>query len=146
MKSKVFTSINGLELIIKNRKSAVIFEMNQNQTTNKHVVVFEFEPKDFVELLNYIETISNESWANLTPKEADSLGADYYEYYDREIDNNGYLSIQENALIIERPSLESNKLYQFNKRRMESFIYDFKKVLNTEYWILKTEYGIHWNQ
>ena len=129
MKSKAFTSLSGLELIIKNRKSAVIFEMNHNQMNNKHNVVFEFEPKDFVELLNYIETISNDSWANLTPKEANSLVADYYEYYDKELDNNGYLSIRENTLIIDRPSLESNKLYQFNKRKMESFIYDFKKII-----------------
>jgi hypothetical protein len=129
MKSKVFTSLSGLELIIKNRKSAVIFKMNPNQMNNEYNVVFEFDPKDFVKLLNYIETISNESWANLTPKEANSLGADYYEYYDNELDNNGYLSIRENTLIIERPSLESNKLYQFNKRKMESFIYDFKKII-----------------
>lgn len=129
MKSKVFTSKSGLELLVKNRKSAVIFEMNQSQLNNKHEVAFEFEPNDFNELLNYVETISNESWTNLNPKEADTLGADYYEYYDKELDNNGYLSIRENALIIDRPFLESNKLYQFNKRKMESFIYDFKKII-----------------
>jgi hypothetical protein len=126
MKIKVFTSVNGLELIVKNRKSAVIFEMNQNQLNDKHEVIFAFEPKDFAHLLDYIETISNESWVHLTPKEANSLGSDYYEYYDKKLDNNGYLSIGENMLTIDRPFLESNKLYQFNKRKMESFLYDVK--------------------
>jgi hypothetical protein len=67
----------------------------------------------------------------LTPKEAQSEGADYYEYYDREFDNNGYLSIRDNALEIGRPILESNKLYQFNKKKMESFIYDFRERVNS---------------
>ncbi|MFO1442847.1 hypothetical protein KDN24_06415 [Bacillus sp. Bva_UNVM-123] len=129
MKSKMFSSSSGMELIIKNRKSAVIFEMNHNQLNSEHGVTFEFTPNEFNELYKYLETISHESWANFSPKEADSLGADYYEYYDRELDNNGYLRVRENELIIERPFLESNKLYQFNKRKMESFIYDFKKII-----------------
>jgi hypothetical protein len=107
----------------------VIFEMNQEQLSDKHKVAFEFYPESFVELLNYIEDVSGESWANLNPQEANSCGADYYEYYDRELDNNGYLSIRDGSLNIDRPFLSSNKLYQFNKRKMESFIYDFRKIV-----------------
>ncbi|MCR8641493.1 hypothetical protein NV379_02375 [Paenibacillus sp. N1-5-1-14] len=132
MKIRTFTCLNGLELIVKHRKSAVIFEMNQDQINNKHGVTYIYEPKDFLELFNYIEMISKESWANLTSKEADSLGADYYEYYDKELDSNGYLSIRENTLLIDRPYLESNKLYQFNKRKMESFIHEFNKLIVNE--------------
>lgn len=130
MNTRTFTSLNGIELIVKNRKSAVIFEMEQTQAKEKEKYKFslEFTSEAFDELLRHIETISNMSWVNLNPQKADSLGADYYEYYDRELDNNGYLSIRKNLLLIERPTLDSNKLYQFNKKKIESFIYDYRKL------------------
>ncbi|MFJ7552512.1 hypothetical protein ACIQXZ_01170 [Bacillus thuringiensis] len=130
MESRTFTSTNSLELIIKSRKSAVIFEIEPSKTNGKYDFLFEFNLMDFMELLEYIEGISNKSWNNLNPKECDSLGADYYEYYDRPLDSNGYLDISKYKLRIERPSLESGRLYQFNKKKMESFIYDFKKIAN----------------
>ncbi|WP_227774433.1 hypothetical protein [Paenibacillus sp. NAIST15-1] len=127
MKSKIFKSENGLELLVKNRKSAVILEMNPSQMDSKYKVEFKFNSRDFDELYSYIDTAANESWDIIISKEASSLGSDYYEYYDKELDSNGYLCIRENTIVINRPSLESNKLYQFNKRKMESFAYDFRK-------------------
>lgn len=128
MKTRIFVCSNGIELLVKHRKSAVIFEMNQNQINNKYNVTYNFELKDFVELFTYIEMIANEIWTNFSPKEADSLGSDYFEYYDKEFDNNGYLRIRENTLSIDRPVLDNHKLYQFNKKKMESFIFDFRKL------------------
>lgn len=129
MNCKIFKSLNGLELIIKNRKSAIIFEIYPEEINKKYDFLFEFSTQRFYELLEYIEMISAKSWINLKPKEAESLGEDYYEYYDRELDNNGYITIRPNTLLIERPSLDSEKLYQFNKKKMESFIYDFRKMV-----------------
>ncbi|KAF6565401.1 hypothetical protein G9G63_09595 [Paenibacillus sp. EKM202P] len=129
MKTRVFTCSNGTELIVKHRKSAVIFEMNQNQINNKYNVTYNFELRDFVELYNYIKMIANEVWSNLSPKEADSLGSDYYEYYDKELDTNGYLRIGKNTICIDKPTLDGHKLYQFNKKKMESFIFDFEKFV-----------------
>ncbi len=129
MNNRVFTDINSLELIIKHRKHAVILEKNPDQMVEKRSVTYNFEPKEFNTMLDYIKRISNDSWVNLVPKKADTLGSDYYEYYDRYLDNNGYLTIRENSLIIERPFRDSSKLYQFNKLKMQSFIYDFEKLL-----------------
>jgi hypothetical protein len=126
MNTRIFETLNGYKLIIKNRKSAVIFEIDEEQTNKHYQFLFAFSPDDFIEFITYIESIANDSWTNLIPKEADSLGSDYYEYYDKELDNNGYLSIRENGLLIERPSLESIRLYQFNKKKMESFIFDLR--------------------
>ncbi|MDR6779410.1 MULTISPECIES: hypothetical protein [Paenibacillus] len=129
MKTRVFTCSNGTELIVKHRKSAVILEMNQNQINNKYNVTYNFELRDFVELYNYIKMIANEAWTNLSPKEANSLGSDYYEYYDKELDTNGYLRIGKNTIFIDRPALNGLKLYLFNKKKMESFIFDFEKFV-----------------
>ncbi|CAM3000813.1 hypothetical protein HAHI6034_11005 [Hathewaya histolytica] len=126
---RIFKTIDGLELLVINRKSAVIFEIRNNHEENNFDFHLRFNSDTFKYLFEYLEEVSNKSWSNINPKEADSLGADYEEYYDRQFDNNGYLSIRKNQLQIERPVLESNKLYQFNKRKMESFLYDFRKVL-----------------
>lgn len=124
MNCRIFKALNGSELIVTNRKSAVVFEMDQSQTGGKYKFALEFKQEEFEELLRHIKSISNDSWKDLIPKKADSIGADYWEYYDRELDNNGYLSIKKNTLLIERPTLESGRMYKFNKKKMESFIYD----------------------
>lgn len=129
MKAKSFICQNGLELIVKSRKSAIIFELKENQEKD-YDFMFEFNSNVFNFLYQYIESEAIECWKGMVIKEVDSFGSDYYEYYDKEIDNNGYLSIYENVLKIERPVLESKRLYQFDKKKIQSFLYDFKKKLN----------------
>lgn len=125
MKTRTFTPRIGPELIIKSRKSAVFFELAQ-QNGDKYRQDFIFSADEFKELAMYIETIATESWADITPKDADSLGSDYAEYYDRELDNNGYLAILKDGLCIERPTSDHLRMYKFNKRKMESFLYDLR--------------------
>lgn len=129
MNIKIFKTVDDFNLIVKSRKSAVIFEIDKKQENKNYKFSLQFISEIFNELLNYIEMISEKSWTNLLPKEAASIGADYGEYYDRKLDNNGYLSLRENTLFIERPSLDSERIYQFNKWKMESFIYDFRKMV-----------------
>lgn len=131
MNKKIFKTIDDLELIVINRRSAVIFEIGNNKEEGKFDFSLKFNFDTFKELFEHLKEVSEKSWNDITPKEADSPGADYEEYYDRQFDNNGWLSIKKDILEISRPTLESNKLYQFNKRKMESFLYDFKKVLES---------------
>lgn len=112
-------------LIIKSRKHAIILELENNNT--ELTFEYKFSNELLSEFASLIRAIANESWDNIKPKDADSFGSDYNEYYDRKLDNNGYLTINKNSFIIERPSLASNKLYQFNKRKVESFLYDLNK-------------------
>lgn len=130
MNQQTFVGTDGLELIVKHRRSAVIFEVNPEQVGETYDFKFNFTPEVFGELLEYIEEVSNKSWKDLTPKEADSFGSDYYEYYDRPLDNNGYLSLTDNGLKIQRPTSEHHRAYQFNKPKMQAFIYDFRKKVN----------------
>ncbi|MBL4952180.1 hypothetical protein JK635_08135 [Neobacillus sp. YIM B02564] len=115
---------NGL--IVKSRKSAIILEADETKL-NGYTKIFRFTEKEFQEFVAYIQLASSKVWKNVTPKEAQSEASDFYEYYDKELDNNGYLRIGESHLLINRPSLESNRMYQFNKRKMESFLYDLRK-------------------
>ncbi|MBA3926561.1 hypothetical protein [Listeria rustica] len=38
---------------------------------------------------------------------------------------NRYIPVKDSHLRIERPTRDDSRLYQFNKRKMESFIYDY---------------------
>ena len=127
MDTKILKTVNGLDLIIKNKKNTIILKINKLQDNKKYKNSFKFEKETFVELLKYIEKISNETWMNLYIREATSMASDYNEYYDSELDSEGSLEIYHNMLFIERPSLESTRIYKFNKRKMESFIYDLRK-------------------
>lgn len=85
MKRKGFKALNGSELIVCHRRSAVIFELPESSQDTKYDFRFEFDPTTFKELLEYIEEAANNSWKNITPREADSLNSDYWEYYDRQL-------------------------------------------------------------
>lgn len=127
MKTQAFKSITGLELIINSKRSSIVFEVSKEQDTNKQSLSFNFSEDTYKEFVTYLETRALELWPNLVPKEARGPGADYYEYYDKELDNNGYLSIINHLIDVDRPSLDSLVLYRFNKAKMESFIFDLKK-------------------
>ncbi|AEZ50460.1 hypothetical protein F400_gp013 [Bacillus phage BCD7] len=122
---RTFTDKSGQQLIISSNKSSVVFGTSHN-AEEVFTFKFKFDPIEFMELLVYLEEVANKAWSNLEPRVADSDSSDYYSYYDRPLDSEGYLSIGDNTLTIERPALTSNRLYKFNKRRMESFIHDIK--------------------
>lgn len=126
---KSFTDVNGMELIVQSRKSGIVFGVGASKEVG-HKHRFKFSPEVFQELFTHLEVVSNKAWDKFKPQVATSEASDYDEYYDRPLDNNGYLSFDgDSGLYISRPSTESSRLYKFTKRKMESFIYDFRKKL-----------------
>ena len=141
-------NFNGL--IVRHRKSAVFFmretDLNiegyvspywkdQTPVVNPNEIKrkYDFSPVEFDELVAYLEQIANEAWKNFTPKEADSLGADYGEYYDGEFDNEGSLWLGKHSIDVEGPFQPKTtdsiiRLYKFNKRKFESFIYQLHQL------------------
>ncbi|PTY93037.1 hypothetical protein B5V90_02840 [Heyndrickxia sporothermodurans] len=149
MKEKVFVDLNGEELIVKHRKSAVFFERQadikkpnsyKGEDHKDYVCIselrraYKFSEESFQAFCDYCNSIALESWSSFTPKEADSWGAEYDDYYDRDFDNNGSLSIGKNVIDIEGPYAQpkSNgeivRLIKFNKRKFESFVYDLNRT------------------
>lgn len=128
-------------LVVKHRKHAILFEnvhKEEGIKKNNHRFVFTFTYDEFQDFAEYIKEIANEAWKDIKPKVATSEGSDYYEYYDRRYDNNGYLSIRDKSgqdkngqveLHIEAPYGSKDTLYQFNKPKIQSFIYDMDKLL-----------------
>lgn len=157
LKELILEDSYGQELIIKHRKSAVFFECladiekpnsysvknanNRFGDQHKNYVCitelkrnYSFSDEVFKTFCDYCNSIAKESWSSFIPKEADSLGAEYDDYYDREFDNNGRLTLKKNVMKIEGPytQLKSDgeviRLIKFNKRRFESFVYVLNKL------------------
>ena len=127
---KEFYDEKGINLIIEHNKSNVTFKTDDKNIKKEYSLECYFNANTFKEIRDYLTSISCEIWKDFNPKIADSMSSDYTEYYDKKFDNNGYLSVYKGGvLLIERPSKECPYMYKFNKRRMESFIYDLSKYL-----------------
>ncbi|MBO1087185.1 hypothetical protein [Enterococcus mundtii] len=146
--TRTFTDLTGMDLIIKYRKSA-IFLMKRYEDQDlvdhplggtyidgkglKHQYIFSDET--FAVIYQFLFEISDKCWNQVKPTLANSATADYDDYYDREFDNNGSLSIDKNMINISgcyaQPANEDKltRLIKFDKRKFESFIYDFGKLI-----------------
>lgn len=120
MKTETFKDEHGREIIIKTNRSNI-----QIHTKEKGIIDYKFY-LDSTELIKYLKKQAKLIWKSFEAKEANSFGSDYAEFYDRKTDNNGYLDFRNETLIFESPSKETTLLYQFNKRKLESFIYDME--------------------
>jgi hypothetical protein len=125
---KEFIDENGINLIIEHNKNNIIFKTDDKNIQKDYYLNLYFSESILKGIIEYLTNISYQIWSDFKPKEADSISSDYQEYYDRKYDNNGYLSIlKENGFKIEKPYIDCPYMYKFNKRRMESLIYDLTK-------------------
>lgn len=122
MKERTFKDEHGRKIIVRTNRSNI-----QIHTEEKQILDYRFY-LDSVEILHYLKEQATKVWKSFRPKEADSFGADYWGFYDKNTDNNGYLEVSKEALVFQSPSDETTLLYQFNKRKMESFIYDMESL------------------
>lgn len=116
------------ELVVKHRPHAVIFGLNHGKSVYEDNYTFEFTPEEFKAFAQYLSEASQESWKNFFPKDATGQGSDYDEYYDKEYDNNGYLVLNGLTMKVTAPAWSKERLYQFNKPKMQCFIYDLEKA------------------
>lgn len=124
MEKKVFADEHGRKLIVQVNRSNI-----QLHSERADILDYRFY-LDTTDLLTYLKEQATRIWKSFCPKEADGFGADYAEFYDKATDSNGYLDYRNEILFFESPSEETTLLYQFNKRRMESFIYDMESWFN----------------
>lgn len=143
-----FIDNNKKVLIIQHRKSAVYFlkpvdpfKRNSYGPVHQEYIcitelkaTYEFSEATLSELLHYLQEVAAFAWPTFNPRPADSRGADYDDYYDKEFDNNGSLSLYNGKISIEGPytqlceGTDTARLIKFNKRKFESFIYDLDKM------------------
>lgn len=119
---EVVTNRSNISLINEEKKEELDLELS-------------FTEEEFKEFINYLRQESAKIWKDLKVTEATDMGSDYFEYYDRKLDSNGYLNIrnkEENILVkLERPTKGESKVYQFNKRKMGAFLFDSVKIVKS---------------
>ena len=88
------------------------------------------EVPDFNEFSQGVFSLAEEVWPDIKPLEAKSEASDYYEYYDKEYDNNGYLTLNptEKSINVTQVAYCESRVYKFNKRKMQSFLFDLQEV------------------
>lgn len=130
MNEQIFNDKNGLSLKVRKRAKAIEFFLASINDTDLHFNFF-FTEEVFHDLISYIMSMANKTWDALTPREAMSCASDYDEYYDRKLDNNGYFSFSEKnySIHITRPTISNLKMYQFNRRKMESLMFDINRCM-----------------
>lgn len=132
MSFTLFEDTTGQILSIIRNKSNIVLDAPDAPIlpgNNINQLKFTFTPDIFHDIIETLTTDASHIWKNFTPRVAESLGSDYDEYYDRKLDNNGYLSISvtHHSITCTRPLDTSSKLYQLNKRKTESLLYDLTK-------------------
>lgn len=120
MIERSFKDEHGRKLIVRVNRSNI-----QIHTERKDLIDYRFYLDD-MELLKFLKEQAKKVWKSFRPKEAGSFGADYAEFYNKATDSNGYLEYRNEMLIFESPSEETTLLYQFNKKKLESFIFDIE--------------------
>lgn len=152
------------DLVVRHRRSAVFFErvadiekpngiaMKYKPGSvihNNHVDYvcdselkcrYEFTKEEFRAFYEHCVAIADEAWTAFTPKEVDSLRADYDGYYDRDFENEGSLVIYVCVIDIEGPYAQPKvngeivRLIKFNKRKFEAFVYDLAEKVGASEW------------
>ena len=120
--------INGKDLIIEKNKKNILFKADAENLKGYRLKVC-FEREDFIRMINQISDIAKELWGDIQPKEITCVRDDYTEYYDKKYDDNGYLTIDNYILKLEVSSLDAPYVYKFNKKRVETFIYDCIRLI-----------------
>ena len=85
---------------IKNNKTNITLNLKSTEMREKVT----FTEKSFKEFVNNFKAECYKIWDTFEPKPVSSFGNDYWEYYDRKFDNNGYLDLGKFNITIETVS------------------------------------------
>lgn len=123
---------NGL--VVKWKRTAVEFEhlfgLKGEANGKEERMLYTFNEYEWDEFKKVIEKAATYAWGKIKPTEAHSMDSDYWEYYSRKYDNNGYLrvSCEKRAVDVSAPYTSVDELYKFDKPKMQSFLYDLLEV------------------
>lgn len=84
------------------------------------------------EYLKAVKEAADNAWPNIKPEVADSLGADYDEMYDTKRDANYKIGGLRRVVQICGYPEDDQANYDFNKRRMQSYLFDLMEARDKE--------------
>lgn len=84
------------------------------------------------EYLKAVKEAADNAWPNIKPKVADSWGAEYDEMYDTKRDVNYEIGGLRRVVQICGYPEDNQANYDFNKRRMQSYLFDLMEARDKE--------------
>lgn len=136
-------------MIVKDINGNEIFEveMESNLETKNNIIILKMEEtpggtrisgiiseEEAKNLYNFLLFKAKDKWKDFEIKDVTSAGNDYYEYYDRKFDNNGFASLIHlyrwlsfDCVYTGSKDVKTRIAYKFNKAKMQTYLYDLRK-------------------
>lgn len=130
MKGFLVDSKDGNDLIVIQVGKSIVLELPHLAGKKDYSQqVIKLSTNAFKTFYEKLKELAEITWGNIEPKEATSEASDYYEYYDKELDNNGYFSfnVSKGCIQVTQVYEFNSRVYKFNKRKMQSLLFDLEE-------------------
>lgn len=114
---------------LRTEKNKIVFYADRDEYPDKDRFRRKYTDEGWKYILELLLEITKEVWPDLKPKEATGIGSDFEEYYDKEIDLDGSMSLFNKELFIHAPSQKHPRIYAITKRKGSDFINTLLKRL-----------------
>lgn len=106
----------------KAEKNRIVFYTDRNEYPEKFKFKEDYTDSEWVEILKELLEMANEVWPDIKPREATGHGSDFEEYYDKELDCDGWMSIFNKHISINAPNKDHERIYAITKRKAADFV------------------------
>lgn len=136
-------------MIVKDINNNEIFEveMESNLETKNNIIILKMEEtsgderisgiiseEEAKNLYNFLLSKAKDKWKTIEIKDVTSAGNDYYDYYDRKFDNNGFAGLNPSSRELSfdcvytgSKDVKTRIAYKFNKAKIQTYLFDLRK-------------------
>lgn len=136
-------------MIVKDINDNEIFEveMESNLETKNNIIILKMEEtsgdevisgiiseEEAKNLYNFLLSRAKDKWKTIEIKDVTSAGNDYYDYYDRKFDNNGFADLNPSSRELSfdcvytgSKDVKTRIAYKFNKAKIQTYLFDLRK-------------------
>lgn len=114
-------------VIVRAEKNKIVFLADRDEYPEKDRFRRKYSAIGWEYILGVLLEIVKEVWPDLKPKEATGHGSDFEEYYDKELDLDGSMTLYNNELFIHAPSKHHERIYVIPKRKAADFLNTLNK-------------------
>ena len=129
MSTSIIIPETGPPIRITSRPGAVTIDLvapqsDVNTDPEQYNIDLTFDEKGFIDCLSRIQKAATDAWPNIQPLASKAFEQHYYEGFDSQHQDYGYLSLGDRALRFGQPIDDKARLYAFEERKMQSFLFD----------------------
>lgn len=129
--------MNEIELmcgvVAKAEKNKIVFYADRTEHFGHHKFSKEYTDSEWHAILTDLIYMTAAVWPNIKPKEATGSGSDFEEYYDKELDNDAWMSIYNKSISISAIDGDHERIYVITKRKSFDFLNTLlKRIIECE--------------